>query len=454
MADNQRIEDLRRRVEKDPASIAFAQLAEEYRRAGQLQESVAVCHAGLAIHPGYLSARVTLGRAFLELNQLDEAQAELSQVLKSAPENLAAIRGLAEIHHRRGDLAEALVQYRAALSLARNDPDLEQTVSDLTRRLAPKGPPRGSDGLSFEQMQRELSINLQAQPPAPSVPQEPDPAPVDPEPLAAPEEPLDLLDFVEPFELVAPAEPLDLVVPEEPLNLVAKETLDPVVTEELLEFVAPVEPLALVESLEPLELVEPEEPLDLVDVVEPLDLAVPEGPVVPEEPLDLVDFLEPLELVAPAEPLDPVVPEEPLALVAEETLAPVVSEELLEFVAPVEPLALVSVEPLEIVAPEEPSAPVVAEEPLEFVAFVEPLDFVLHLELVVPAEPLFVTPVDLVVPEEPLFVTPVEPFGLVEAEELLEPVREDPVRSRALLTIAALDQWLDAIHAAGFERHP
>src|SRR5450759_4872747 len=138
MAENPRIEDLRRRVQSDPASIAFAQLAEEYRRAGRLQDAVDVCRAGLAIHPGYLSARVTLGRAFLELNQLEEAQAELEQVLKSAPENLAAIRGLAEIHHRRGHLAEALVQYRAALSLARNDPCLEQTVSELTRQLAPK----------------------------------------------------------------------------------------------------------------------------------------------------------------------------------------------------------------------------------------------------------------------------------------------------------------------------
>src|SRR5438067_11187555 len=123
MADHQRIEDLRRRVQKDPASIAFAQLAEECRRAGEHQEAVDVCRAGLALHPGYLSARVTLGRALIELTQLDEAQTELELVLGSAPENLAAIRGLAEIHHRRGSLAEALKQYRAALAIARNDPD-------------------------------------------------------------------------------------------------------------------------------------------------------------------------------------------------------------------------------------------------------------------------------------------------------------------------------------------
>ena len=171
MSDNARIEDLRRRVEKDPASIAFAQLAEEYRRAGHLQEAVDVCRAGLAIHPGYLSARVTLGRAFLELNQLEEAQAELEQVLKSATENLAAIRGLAEIHQRRGRLPEALAQYRAALSLARNDPDLEQTVNELTQKLAPKKGPQTVNGLSFDQIQQELSVNPQAQPlPAPPEP--------------------------------------------------------------------------------------------------------------------------------------------------------------------------------------------------------------------------------------------------------------------------------------------
>src|SRR6187200_2715821 len=131
MIDNPRIDDLRRRVQKDPASIAFAQLAEEYRRAGRHADAVDVCRAGLALHPGYLSARVTLGRALIEVDQLDEAQAELEVVLASASENLAAIRGLAEIFHRRGALVEALKQYRAALALARNDPDLERTVTEL-----------------------------------------------------------------------------------------------------------------------------------------------------------------------------------------------------------------------------------------------------------------------------------------------------------------------------------
>src|ERR1051325_10090830 len=121
MGENQRIEDLRRRVQRDPTSIAFAQFAEECRRAGQSDESVEICRAGLAIHPGFLSARVTLGRALLELNHLDDALAELEHVLASAPDNLAAVRGVAEVHHRRGNLSEALSHYRAALRLPHNN---------------------------------------------------------------------------------------------------------------------------------------------------------------------------------------------------------------------------------------------------------------------------------------------------------------------------------------------
>ena len=101
MADDARIEDLRRRLRKDPASIAFAQLAEELRRAGQFQEAVKVCRTGLAIYPEYLSARVTLARALLDLDHLDEAQHEFEKVRDTAPEDFAAIRALADIRSRR-----------------------------------------------------------------------------------------------------------------------------------------------------------------------------------------------------------------------------------------------------------------------------------------------------------------------------------------------------------------
>ena len=174
MADSPRIEDLRRRVQKDPASIAFAQLAEECRRVGNYDEAVAVCRTGLDLHPGYLSARVTLGRSLIELNELEAALGELEIVLKGAPENLAAIRGLAEIHHRQGSLAEALAQYRAALALARNDPDLQRTVDELARQVEPPVAPASADGLSLEQVEHEFlqSLGPPPTPPSPAPPPE------------------------------------------------------------------------------------------------------------------------------------------------------------------------------------------------------------------------------------------------------------------------------------------
>jgi tetratricopeptide (TPR) repeat protein len=101
MTDNPRIGELRRRFEKDPSSIAFAQLAEEYRRSGDLDQAVKICREGLARHPGYLSAQVTLGRALMELEQYSEARKELEAVLQAAPDNLTAIRALEEISQRQ-----------------------------------------------------------------------------------------------------------------------------------------------------------------------------------------------------------------------------------------------------------------------------------------------------------------------------------------------------------------
>jgi tetratricopeptide (TPR) repeat protein len=139
VSDTHRIEELRRRVDNDPASIAFAQLGEAYRRAGDFDGAIGVCRAGLAMHPGYLSARVTLGRTLLVVGDLDGAQSELTSVLKHAPESLAALRGLGDIHHQRGNLGEALKFYRRASALAKHDPDLAHLVEALSRGNAAEG---------------------------------------------------------------------------------------------------------------------------------------------------------------------------------------------------------------------------------------------------------------------------------------------------------------------------
>ena len=141
-SDDPRLFELRRRVQADPASIAFAQLAEECRRGGDNDEAVGICRAGLAFHPDYLSARVTLGRALTELGRLDEARHELTIVLTSAPDNLAANRAMAEIYQQQGRLQDALKHYQKALQLAQHDPELEDAVERIEHVVSPPPPPK------------------------------------------------------------------------------------------------------------------------------------------------------------------------------------------------------------------------------------------------------------------------------------------------------------------------
>ena len=72
--------------------------AEQVRRAGDAQRAVDLCRDALVRFPGHLSARVTLGWALLDLGKLKEAREEFESVRKSAPDNFAAIRGLAQLH--------------------------------------------------------------------------------------------------------------------------------------------------------------------------------------------------------------------------------------------------------------------------------------------------------------------------------------------------------------------
>lgn len=88
-------------------SASFSVIAERFRRAGQSDRAVALCREGLELYPDHLSARATLGCALLELGEHLEAHRELQAVLKRAPDNLAAIRGLAELHARGIDEQDA-----------------------------------------------------------------------------------------------------------------------------------------------------------------------------------------------------------------------------------------------------------------------------------------------------------------------------------------------------------
>jgi len=137
-----RIDELRRRLERDPGSRLFAQLAEEYRKAGNHADAIRIARTGLAQHPAYPSARLTLGRTLLDSGDPAGARVELETVLREAPDNILASRFLGLALEALGELGPALVQLQKTLKMAPGDRQLESRIVSLETRLrSPQAPP-------------------------------------------------------------------------------------------------------------------------------------------------------------------------------------------------------------------------------------------------------------------------------------------------------------------------
>jgi tetratricopeptide (TPR) repeat protein len=127
------IEKLREKVEKDPNSKLFVPLAEEYRKEGMLDEAVDVLLKGIEGQPGYMSARVSLGKIYLEKGMPGEARAEFENVVRSIPDNLYAHKKLAEIYRDMGEKDLSIRSYRVVLKLNAMDEEALDVLKTLER---------------------------------------------------------------------------------------------------------------------------------------------------------------------------------------------------------------------------------------------------------------------------------------------------------------------------------
>jgi hypothetical protein len=94
-----------------------------------LGETIAHCRAALRGRPGYVDAQVTLAKALTESNQLDEARTCLEAALAADPRNAEARQNLGEIHHRQGRNREAVGEYRRALELKAEWPEVMNNLA-------------------------------------------------------------------------------------------------------------------------------------------------------------------------------------------------------------------------------------------------------------------------------------------------------------------------------------
>ncbi|HXG57981.1 MAG TPA: tetratricopeptide repeat protein [Thermoanaerobaculia bacterium] len=200
-ATNLKIEDLRARLKTDPKSRLFFPLAEELRKISQLAEAEQVLRTGLAHHPTYLSAWVSLGRVLHEEEKNREAVEALTRALQLDPGNVVAARLLGDAYLALGDKVEAIKKYKLVRALLPADEDLDATIEALDRELNPPAsaaeaftppPPVSVPAAAGE----EAEVLPFAPPSTPAVAEA---SPFAPEPEPPPTPPLEPLSETSPF---------------------------------------------------------------------------------------------------------------------------------------------------------------------------------------------------------------------------------------------------------------
>jgi tetratricopeptide (TPR) repeat protein len=132
------IERLKEKIARDPNSKLFVPLAEEYK---MYDEAIDTLTKGLDQQPGYLSARVSLGKIYIERGMLAEARAEFEKVISAIPDNLYAHKKLAEIYREVGEKDKAVQEFRKVLKLNPMDDWAATSLSELQKQMAPKQEP-------------------------------------------------------------------------------------------------------------------------------------------------------------------------------------------------------------------------------------------------------------------------------------------------------------------------
>lgn len=167
MASNPRIEELRKKFDENPRRY-FAPLANEYRKAGDFAQAIAICREYLPQQPGHMSGHIVFGQALYEARQFDEAKAVFETALALDPENLIALKHLGDIELIAGKTDAARAWYQKILDA---DPRNEEILAQLAKLEQKKAGAKVGATMVMQAVPRPGTA-----PKAPSAPSAPKPA--------------------------------------------------------------------------------------------------------------------------------------------------------------------------------------------------------------------------------------------------------------------------------------
>lgn len=152
------IEKLERRWQENPLGLTFAPLAEAYRKTGAVSRALELLDTGLAQHPGYVPAHIVRGRCHLDSGEHALAELDFLCVAELDPENVIALKALADLAEDEGRTSDAILRLESLLEIDRNN---EEAEVQLERLRAEQLPTKSAVDTSAEFMPRDDAASLQ-----------------------------------------------------------------------------------------------------------------------------------------------------------------------------------------------------------------------------------------------------------------------------------------------------
>ena len=138
MADD--IRALSAQLAQDPHSLVFLRLGEALRRKGQLDSAARVAVNGLERHPHLADAHDLYARVLTDKHDYERAFDEWDMAVRIAPNHTGALKGLAFLYFKVGDLGQAEAHLEMALRVEPDDPSITQAIAMVRGGDSPPSP--------------------------------------------------------------------------------------------------------------------------------------------------------------------------------------------------------------------------------------------------------------------------------------------------------------------------
>ena len=135
MADE--IRALSAQLAQDPQSLVFLRLGEALRRKGQLEAALRVAMNGLDRHPHLADAHDLYARILTDKHNYERAFDEWDMAVRIAPHHTGALKGLAFLYFKVGDIEQAEAHLAAAKRVEPDDPSIDQAIAMMRKGVGP-----------------------------------------------------------------------------------------------------------------------------------------------------------------------------------------------------------------------------------------------------------------------------------------------------------------------------